>query len=136
MGSTLSGLFKTLRWTEFHKTPPSLAPRDATGRPANAWIKGPTVTVPSAFHFQPVQDGWRLTDPFNVNIAPPQCGYNESWSLRTQDEIDDALNHEQGHFNLTALLARDFFVDVMLLKQETFASQELCIAKIDAIKND
>jgi len=83
-----------------------------------------------------VQGGVQLTDPFNVDIAAPKCGYNDSWSLRTQDEIDDALNHEQGHFNLSALLARDFFVDVMLLKQQTFATAALCFAEIDAIKKE
>jgi len=33
------------------------------------------------------------------------------------------LDHEQGHYDITALMARDCFIDLMQLKAKTFSSQ-------------
>ena len=35
------------------------------------------------------------------------------------------LDHEQGHYDLTALMARDCFIDLMQLKAKTFPNQQV-----------
>jgi hypothetical protein len=52
----------------------------------------------------------------------------------SQQFQNDLLNHEQGHYNISALLARDCFVDVMLLKLLTFRTVEDGTAKVHQIK--
>ena len=48
-----------------------------------------------------------------------------SWLFSEPQQFqNDMLNHEQGHDDLTALLARDLFIDVMLLKGRTFATAQ------------
>lgn len=44
------------------------------------------------------------------------------------------LNHEQGHYNITALVSRDYFIDVMLLKLQTFATAQAGITAVQQIK--
>ena len=46
----------------------------------------------------------------------------------------DLLNHEQGHYWITALLARDLFVDMMLQKSEVYADNAAGMAAFNAIK--
>lgn len=43
------------------------------------------------------------------------------------------LDHEQGHYNLTALLARDFFIDLMQLKGQTFPDRSSGQAAVTAL---
>ena len=52
-----------------------------------------------------------------------------SWLFgRSQQFQTDMLNHEQGHYNITALVSRDFFIDMMLLKAQTFATAQAGLA--------
>ena len=138
MASQLIGLFRKLDWKiDFTGRPPSLCPQYPDGGVAPTFIKVPLIHVPANFDFVPTPDGeYRLADNVTVTIGPPKGGFNNEWSPRSQAEIDDALNHEQGHYNLAALLARDFFVDVMLLKQETFADSFAGRRAVAAIKAD
>ena len=36
----------------------------------------------------------------------------------------DLLHHEQGHYEITSIICRDFFVDCMLLKGRTYAGEQ------------
>lgn len=46
------------------------------------------------------------------------------------------MNHEQGHFSLAVLLARDFFLDLMGLKGNTYQSKADAESDFNALKND
>jgi hypothetical protein len=46
------------------------------------------------------------------------------------------LDHEQGHFDLTALIARDCFIDLMQLKAKTFPSQQAGQAEANKVVAD
>jgi hypothetical protein len=46
------------------------------------------------------------------------------------------LDHEQGHFDLTALIARDCFIDLMQLKAKTFPSRQAGQAEANQIVAD
>ena len=47
-----------------------------------------------------------------------------AWLLsESQAYQNGMLNHEQRHYHITALVFRDLFVDVMLLKSRTFDSE-------------
>jgi hypothetical protein len=46
------------------------------------------------------------------------------------------LDHEQGHFDLTALIARDCFIDLMQLKAKTFPSRQAGEAEANKVVAD
>jgi hypothetical protein len=65
-------------------------------------------------------------DPGNSWVA--DWVFTQSSTYQTE-----LLNHEQGHYNLVALLARDLFVDLMLLKGRKFSSSADGIAAVKAL---
>jgi hypothetical protein len=124
MASTLNGLFLSLAWPNF-PTRQGNAPgpgetAHAAFTSASANFSGPSF-VPIAGS-RPAQ--FNIGDDLNVRITfNHNNSFVMSWVLNgPQQDQDDMLNHEQGHYDITALVGRDFFVDVMLLKSQTFAS--------------
>ena len=54
---------------------------------------------------------------------------------RPQAERDWLLQHEQGHYNIAALMARDFFLDVMPLKGKVYGKQKDALDEISKLKS-
>jgi hypothetical protein len=48
---------------------------------------------------------------------------------------DDLLNHEQGHFSAGALLARDFYYDLLKLREKEYASPAASTADFNSLKD-
>lgn len=139
MASSMTGLFKTLSFSEF-PTPRQGNP-PGPGQHATAALThsgfsstGPSIqqvggSRPATFR---IQDNMTVTITFNRNQS-----FVMQWALNRPAPFPaDLLNHEQGHYNITALLARDFFVDVMLLKSQTFASLQAAQAAITAARTN
>ena len=55
-------------------------------------------------------------------VVTVQLHRNQSWAKPGAVRTAALLNHEQRHYAITALMARDFFLDLMQLKDRTFAS--------------
>jgi hypothetical protein len=59
------------------------------------------------------------------------------WVLqKSQNFQNNLLSHEQGHYNLNALIARDFFIDILQLKSQIFQTAHEGIKAVDQIRND
>ena len=139
MPSQLNGLDRTLQWTHFGT--PKTGPAPSTGQFVT-WAQTSTNVARSVPHFVAVPHSnpprFVLDDQMTVSVT---FNANQSFVMslvftKPQQEQADLLNHEQGHYNITALLARDFFIDTMLLKQETFPSSLHGQARIGQIMRD
>ena len=75
---------------------------------------------------------FQLQDSFSTTVDFGRDSFVMSWVFsRPQQFQTDLLNHEQGHYNITALVCRDCFVDVMLLKDQSFATAEAGVDAVD-----
>ena len=79
---------------------------------------------------------FRLVDNVTVRVTFNRSeSFVSSWVFgRSQQFQLDMLNHEQGHYDLTALVSRDFFIDIMLLKTQTFPTAPAGLAAAKKIQ--
>ena len=135
MASSLTGLMRQLTWADFAMRQGSEPP---AGTPATAAFTDPGSTV-SPIAFSPVKDGPRgsieLKDNLQVSVFMKPTSFKMSWLAdRSTGFQTDLLNHEQGHYTILALLARDYFVDMMLLKGKIFATDKEATDAVEAIR--
>jgi hypothetical protein len=78
---------------------------------------------------------WKLTDTINVAVTwdSAKCWVLPSVAGMAADEKTRLLNHEQGHYNLAALLARDMFLEMMQLKGSRFSSSSAIATEVKAL---
>src|SRR5262245_9565742 len=135
MPSQLIGLRKTLTWNDFNtvtgakpSTPPLVA----------AQTSAPWKMIPYTYTSVPGSSPAviRLGDSVTLSVAiKPTDTWVMEWVFHEPQTFQDALlHHEQGHYDISALITRDCFVDVVLLRNETFASHAALKARIDQIK--
>jgi hypothetical protein len=126
MASTLNGLFKTLSWSDFpeRKGSPPAPGKSATAAQTSAPFSRSGVSVQPVAGSRPAQ--FKIEDKLVVTASFSRSGsFVMEWVFKqTKTFQDDMLSHEQGHYNITALICRDFFVDVMLLKAQTFSTAQ------------
>jgi hypothetical protein len=115
MPSKLVGLVKSLAWTDFQGQPDPAKPKiDA--------FTSATFVLPTVM---PQQSGgtWQYGDNVTVTIT---MNNQRSWRRQQGSQgvpyWTDLLKHEQGHYDIVALIARDLFIDVMQLKGNTYAT--------------
>jgi len=122
MPSELKGLFKTLEWSNFSVR------REAPPKAGQIAVAAHTDTLDSLVARPegiPGTKKFRLADTVQVSIFLNVSGtFQKSWVATTmsQAERDDLLSHEQGHYDIHALLSRDFFLAVMQLKSNEYDS--------------
>lgn len=75
--------------------------------------------------------GVTLQDSLVVAVVLDQ---NASWARQGASRTADLLRHEQGHYDITALAARDMFIDLMQLKARTFSGAAALQNEITAIR--
>jgi hypothetical protein len=124
MSSKLNGLERQLTWRDY-STRHGAAPgpnQVRTGAQTGSGFRS------TGIHFaQPRRGGnFELVDNITVSITfDAHQSWMMDWVLTQPDPFaTDLLNHEQGHYTITALIARDYFVDIMLLKDQTFATNQ------------
>jgi hypothetical protein len=118
MPSRLHNLFRTLTWDDFtsvDRAPPG--PNDtaeAAEIPVNINVSGLGVAgVPGTRSVT-------LADTLQVRVELGRCTVS-SWVFdRDQAFQDNLLRHEQGHYDITALIARDWFLAMMRLKANRY----------------
>jgi len=122
MPSQLVGLFRTLAWSDYperQEAPPG------PGQTSVAALTDATHALSARPEFVPGTKKIRLADTVTCTISLDQTtSFKKSWVMTTMPQADrDALlSHEQGHYDIHALLARDFFLQIMQLKLKTYTS--------------
>lgn len=124
MGSQLMNLFKKVEWSDYTKvnrTPPG---------PGQTAIGAQTAVdiLPLQIGFAPVSGSkppvYQLRDDVTMTIAlnRGKCWVATWVFTRSQTFQDALLNHERGHYWITAIMARDFFIEIMGLKGTDYSS--------------
>jgi hypothetical protein len=134
MPSALVGLFRSLSWSDYRVRqgkPPGAGQSAAAANTGYRYSEGGISFAGSGSEFQ-------LADSITVTASFDSGGsYVMSWVFdRPQQFQDDMLNHEQGHYNINALICRDYFTDVMLLKGQTFATAKEGADAIKQLRKD
>ncbi len=131
MGSKMTGLFKTLAWTDFKGAQPTSNPHNmaAASMPGISVAGASTVSIGTGASMS-----WQLADTITVAVTWDL----KSWALPSvasmpKADQDELLKHEQGHYNLVALLARDMFIEMMQLKGARLSSSLLVAQEVQAI---
>ncbi len=125
MPSQLIGLKRVLTWSDF-------------GTPAKKPAPKPGGTATAAFTFsQYAATGigpeaipgskparYRLKDAVTVTIEFVKAkSWVADWVFKEPTSFqNDLLKHEQGHYLVAAFMGRDFFIDLMQLKAQDYAS--------------
>jgi len=123
MPSRLVGLIKPLSWSDFQGIPDPGKPRllAFTSATFNLPTLSPTaIPGTGTFHFE---DNVVLTITMNSQ---------KSWKRQAQPS-NDLLKHEQGHYDIVALIARDLFIEIMQLKPKTYANGPAALADLRPI---
>ena len=136
MPSQLQNLRRQLQWSHFGS--PVNSPAQTSGQRVTAALTRSNYTISvNAEHIpgtRPAQ--FRLKDNVAIGVIlqrPPS--FVASWTLR-QPSGDQAriLHHEQGHYDLVALLVRDMFIDLMQLKQNTYDTAQAVMADVAKVR--
>lgn len=115
MPSQLSGRVRNVQWSDFVASPPP-------NSHAHAHI---STDFNLAYSYVSGPGGVRLNDDVTVTIRLHQ---NRSWAKKQiinswpAQARQDLLRHEQGHYDITALMGRDLFIDLMALRQQSFSN--------------
>ena len=135
MPSRLVNLQKTLAWSDFGKPRSSTAPAPGVVAVAAQMrvTHRHTINGEAVPGSKPTRA--RLKDDVVVEIVlqPAQIFVND-WVMQQPQAFQDAvLHHEQGHYDMVALLCRDMFIELMALKTQTFANGREMNAAIDKV---
>lgn len=131
MGSKLTGRDKTLTWSDFG-TPVS-KPKPAAGTTGTA--AHTEVVYPIVYGWASSGNSFTLPDNVTVSVRLDTAKtWVADWVFKEAKSFQDSLlNHEQGHYDIAALLARDMFIEIMQLKGQTFGSKAALDAAVKAV---
>jgi hypothetical protein len=122
VASQLLGLFRKLTWNDFKQVTKS-AP--GPGQSANVAQTRTNVgtnnfSLPPVRGTKPLQ--YQLANMITVSITLDAANcWKANWlATLSQADQDRLLKHEQGHYDLVALLGRDYFLELMQLKTNTY----------------
>ena len=75
---------------------------------------------------------WNLADSFVVNVTfdSGQSWAHSSVSSMSLTEKARLLKHEQGHYEIVAILARDMFIEMMALKNADLSSSAAVVQDV------
>jgi len=115
---------RRLTWSDFREVQ---KPAPGPGEFVTA-AETKTDVPPVSFNLRPVPGStparFRLEDTITVRIVfdAARCWRADWVKTRPQADQDRLLQHEQGHYNISALIGRDFFVGLMQLKANKYAA--------------
>jgi hypothetical protein len=139
MASQLKNLIKTLAWSDFGTPQKKTAPtpghpqigaftvagykEEGNGSMEFVEIAG---SQPTAYH---MGDNVTVTATFDASQS-----WVADWVfLKDVPYQKNLLQHEQGHYDIAALIARDFFIDLMQLKNQSFKTKNNGIVARNAV---
>jgi len=135
MPSKLENLLRKVQWSDFARR---RMPAPAPGQTMVA-ARTDVAYRPFAWSLAPVPGSKptivRLSDNITITIdLNRSSSWVAEWVFQQPQQFqDDLLVHEQGHYNVTALMARDLFIDLMLLKQNDYTNQNTAVSEINAV---
>jgi hypothetical protein len=118
MTSTLSGVPRILKWSDF---------RAVTTAPAGVSFGAETVPTHNVSGLHPVKvqasrsDLFLLPNSITVSVTLAAT----SWRLSSVDNDKWLLRHEQGHYDVYALMIRDWFTDVVAMIPQPWVMNDL-----------
>lgn len=121
-------LTKKLTWTDFtSKTVAEPAPGEsvAAAYTATNYTLGP-VMISYVVGSKPDQYAFKQDPIVTVSFSKALSWVGSFALARPQAEKDALLNHEQGHYMLIALCARDYLKDLMVVRNTKYASVKEC----------
>jgi hypothetical protein len=124
LGSKLVGRRRTLSWDDYTATPDAKSPHEAqTKTIVDVKVDG---AKPSASSFEGANGAFKLKDKvvITVDLDRKKCWKKASIENAGATEQKLILDHEQGHYDINALSARDLFIEIMALKSRTFATAQ------------
>ena len=124
MASRLVNLRYTLTWNDFQGHVPA-------GETLNALTD--VEMVFSGFGVEHRDGGVTLRDSLVITVTLRR---NRSWARAGAARTAALLNHEQGHYNITALTSRDLFIDLMALKARTFANAGALQTELNRVRGN
>lgn len=135
MSSKLVGLKKTLAWTNFLKkfdkqpAPGTLTPGAETQVIVAFSNKNAPTTVSGS--------GFTLEDSITVTVSLNPKNWVQNWVFK-KPALEQAalLKHEQGHYDLAALVTRDYFIDIMDMKNWEYTSTAEVDLEYQQLKTD
>jgi uncharacterized protein DUF922 len=136
--SQLTGLMRQLSWTDFRVV---ARPAPPPGQSADAAETDASVTT-SNINLHTVAGSrppvFQLTDNITVSITfNAHLSWRANWvQTMSQADQDRLLRHEQGHYNIAALIGRDFFLELMRLKSRTYANRTAFQSDIHALQSN
>jgi hypothetical protein len=135
MPSQLHNLRRTLAWGDFtprQAKPPGPGQTLAGAETVTSYgLSLRTEVVPGT---KPVR--FRIKDDVSVTVTfQKQQSWVASWVLQlSAAEQARLLGHEQGHYDLVALLARDLFIDLMQLKANSHGTSNAALADTTKVR--
>jgi hypothetical protein len=136
MPSRLNGLINQLAWNIFPRRRGTTPAAGQTGTAAQTDV---SITV-HGISFHPIRGSrparFQLVDNITVTISfNARQSFVMDWVFqRPQNFQNDLLSHEQGHYNISALIARDFFIEVMQQKSQSFQNAHEGINAVNQIR--
>lgn len=120
-GSKLVGLKAKLDWKDFTGTPPASTPFfAATQIVVERKVDGQDFGSAS---FESRDGAFALKNSVVVTVKLGSKSWKKIDGL-TSTEAQLLLEHEQAHFDISALVMRDMFIAIMALKTQTFATAQ------------
>jgi len=130
MPSSLEGLFRKLEWTDFAVRQEAAPKAGQIAVAARTDTKNTLTFAPGTI---PGTKKFRLADTVLSRIfLDPSGTFKKSWitSTMSQTDRDELLAHEQGHYDIHALLTRDYFLRVMKLKSKEYSHPAALVADV------
>lgn len=139
MASTFdrTGLLRKLTWADFGQ--PKAKPAPGPGQHAVAALTD-TAFSQWTYNIDSIRQGssfvYRLRDNIRIRIQFKQAtSWVADWvfSLSSQEQTE-LLKHEQGHYEIVALMGRDLFIDLMQLKPNDYKTAQKAQQEVQNVK--
>jgi hypothetical protein len=137
MPSKLVGLIKALKWSDFGTPKPGAEP--AAGQKGTAaftdadfsFTQGPAAeAIPGTPQQFTLRDNLEITVNFKASTS-----FVMAWVFNRDKAFqDNLLKHEQHHYDIAALIARDEFIELMQIKRKTFPTMVGLQTEIDRVR--
>ena len=135
--SQLNNITHQVTWAEFGNRKHD--PMPAAGTVAPAAFTQPLIRT-SGFQLAGIPGSKppkaRLKDTIVVGVSLDPVSWAQDWVFTLpRAKQDDLLNHERGHFSIGALLARDFYYDLLELRKKEYASPNEANSDFDKLRD-
>ena len=133
MASKLIGVGRRLNWNDFKEAdPPADAPHAAAGVYLQHKVSGAT---PNKLFPNAERPMYYLADTITIQIVLTDATFRAPGVAKMKSDAKAALlAHEQGHYDIYALILRDYFYELQTLTGRYYDSQADLVSRLTALK--